>query len=196
MTATSERRRFRFAVNGIEREVEDAPGTPLLWVLRDRLGLTGTKYGCGLGVCGACTVLERGRALRSCRIDLAAAAGREFTTIEGLDPSLEHPVQRAWIEEDVAQCGYCQGGIILSAVALLARDPDPTDEAIDAALAGNLCRCGTYARIRRAVRRAAELARAGARPSPSSRSAGARPAQSPMALKRSASAAGDQSATK
>jgi isoquinoline 1-oxidoreductase subunit alpha len=150
--------RYRFTVNGQPREVEAAdPDMPLLWVLRDRLGLTGTKFGCGMGVCGACTVLMAGEAVRSCQTPLSAAAGRRFTTIEGLSPDGGHPCQKAWIAEDVAQCGYCQPGMILEAAALLARTPRPTDSDVDRAFDGHVCRCGTYARVRRAVRRAGAL---------------------------------------
>jgi len=156
--------RFRLIVNGHEETVRAHPETPLLWVLRDRLELRGTRYGCGLGVCGACTVLEGSTALRSCQIPIERAAGRSFTTIEGLSVDGSHPVQRAWIEEDVSQCGYCQSGMILETVALLAEHPDPTDAEIDAALYDVLCRCGTYIRVRRAVRRAAALSR---QPTPS-----------------------------
>ncbi|HLF56170.1 MAG TPA: (2Fe-2S)-binding protein [Thermoanaerobaculia bacterium] len=148
---------FELVVDGRRYPVDADPETPLLWVLRDRLGKTGPKYGCGLGVCGACTVLEGDTAVRSCRLSLGEAAGRSFVTLEGLDPRGEHPVQRAWLEEDVSQCGYCQGGMILETVALLARNPHPTDDEIAAGLYGVLCRCGTYARVIRAVRRAAEL---------------------------------------
>ena len=142
-------------VNGTRRRV-DLPGdTPLLWALRDSLGLTGAKYGCGAGHCGACTVHLDGVAVRSCVIPLAGAAGKRVTTIEGLSPDGSHPVQRAWIAEDVAQCGYCQAGQIMAAAALLQSSPRPSDEQIDAAMSGNLCRCGTYQRIRAAVHRAA-----------------------------------------
>jgi aerobic-type carbon monoxide dehydrogenase small subunit (CoxS/CutS family) len=142
-------------VNGIRRGV-DLPGdTPLLWALRDGLGLTGAKYGCGAGHCGACTVHLDGVAVRSCAIPVAQAAGKRITTIEGLSPDGSHPVQRAWMAEDVAQCGYCQAGQIMSAAALLQSNPRPSDEQIDAAMSGNLCRCGTYQRIRAAVHRAA-----------------------------------------
>jgi isoquinoline 1-oxidoreductase alpha subunit len=150
--------RFALTVNGRRREVEGAdPDMPLLWVLRDRLGLTGTKYGCGMGVCGACTVLQAGEAVRACQVSISAAAGGRFTTIEGLSSDGGHPCQRAWIEEDVAQCGYCQSGMILETAALLSRKPRPADADIDAALGDHVCRCGTYQRIRRAVRRASEL---------------------------------------
>jgi aerobic-type carbon monoxide dehydrogenase small subunit (CoxS/CutS family) len=137
--------------------VDAAPDTPLLWVLRDHLGLTGTKYGCGLALCGACTVHVDGVATRSCVLPLRALEGKTVTTIEGLAPARSHPVQRAWVELDVPQCGYCQSGQIMSAAALLRSNPRPTDADIDAAMSGNLCRCGTYARIRRAIHRAAEL---------------------------------------
>ena len=148
--------RYRFTVNGRAREVEASdPDMPLLWVLRDRLGLTGTKFGCGMGACGACTVLMAGEAVRACQVPVSAAEGRRFTTIEGLSPDGSHPCQRAWLAEDVAQCGYCQPGMILEAAALLVRRPRPSDAEIDHAFDGHVCRCGTYARIRRAVRRAA-----------------------------------------
>ena len=151
--------RFVFTINGRRRQIEAVdPDMPLLWVLRDRLGLTGTKYGCGIGVCGACTVLSGGEALQSCQVPVSASAGKSFTTIEGLSRAGDHPCQRAWLEEDVAQCGYCQPGMILEAAALLARAPRPTDADMDRAFAGHVCRCGTHARIRRAVRRASELA--------------------------------------
>jgi aerobic-type carbon monoxide dehydrogenase small subunit (CoxS/CutS family) len=139
--------------------IDAAPDTPLLWVLRDHLGLTGTKFGCGLALCGACTVHIDGVATRSCVLPLRAVEGKTVTTIEGLAPDRSHPVQRAWIELDVPQCGYCQSGQIMSAAALLRGTPAPSDADIDAAMSGNLCRCGTYARIRRAIHRAAELAR-------------------------------------
>jgi isoquinoline 1-oxidoreductase alpha subunit len=129
---------------------------PLLWALRDHLNLTGTKYGCGIGVCGTCTVLINGMPMRSCVMPAISMVGAEITTIEGLDPTGNHPLQRAWNDEDVPQCGYCQGGQILTASALLERDPDPGDAAIDAAMAGVLCRCGTYPRIRKAIKRAAK----------------------------------------
>lgn len=144
-------------VNGERHEVEVPPDTPLLWVLRDELGLTGTKYGCGIATCGSCTVHLDGRPTRSCVTPLAAAGGAEVTTIEGLSGEGDHPLQEAWREENVPQCGYCQAGQIMSAAALLESDPDPDDEAIERALRGNLCRCGTYLRIRRAVKRAAEM---------------------------------------
>lgn len=146
-------------VNGEERAVDLPPDTPLLWALRDGLGLTGAKYGCGIGRCGACTVLLDGRAARSCLSPVGGLEGVEVVTIEGLSEDGDHPAQRAWIEEDVSQCGYCQAGIVVTVAALLERDPDPDDAAIDAALSGHLCRCGTYGRIRRAVRRAAAILR-------------------------------------
>jgi aerobic-type carbon monoxide dehydrogenase small subunit (CoxS/CutS family) len=142
-------------VNGRAREVDVPDDMPLLWVLRDVLGLTGTKFGCGINQCGACTVHLDGQAVRSCQVTVASAAGSEVTTIEGLSGDRSHPVQRAWIEEDVPQCGYCQSGQIMSAAALLERNPDPSDEEIDGAMRGNICRCGTYSRIRKAVHRAA-----------------------------------------
>jgi aerobic-type carbon monoxide dehydrogenase small subunit (CoxS/CutS family) len=146
-------------VNGVPHEVEADGDTPLLWVLRDHLSLSGTKYGCGMGLCGACTVHVDGVALRACALLLSALGGKSITTIEGLSHDRGHAVQRAWMELDVPQCGYCQSGQIMSAVALLRANPRPTDAQIDAALAGNICRCGTYARIRKAIRRAAELLR-------------------------------------
>jgi aerobic-type carbon monoxide dehydrogenase small subunit (CoxS/CutS family) len=142
-------------VNGRSRTVETDPAMPLLWVLRDRLLLFGTKYGCGVGVCGACTVLEDGRAVRSCTITIAEAAGRRYTTIEGLSQDGSHPCQRAWLEEDVAQCGFCQPGMILETAALLRSSSNPSDAQIEGALSSHVCRCGTYDRLRRAVRRAA-----------------------------------------
>ena len=148
-----------FTVNGSRRAFEGDPETPLLWVLRDHLGLTGTKFGCGVGVCGACTVHEGGRAVRSCQIPAAQAAGRTFTTIEGLSKNGSHPCQRAWIEEDVAQCGYCQPGMIMTASALLREKPKPTDADIDGAMSELVCRCGTYPRMRRAIHLAARLAK-------------------------------------
>jgi aerobic-type carbon monoxide dehydrogenase small subunit (CoxS/CutS family) len=142
-------------VNGTRREVDVSPDMPLLWVLRDALGLTGTKFGCGLGQCGACTVHLDGAATRACTTAVSAAVGKTITTIEGLSPNSSHPLQAAWVAEQVPQCGYCQPGQIMSAAALLARTPRPTDAQIDAAMAGNICRCGTYQRIRRAIHRAA-----------------------------------------
>ncbi len=145
-------------VNGQRRTVDVAPDMPLLWVLRDALDLTGTKYGCGIGQCGACTVHLGGNPIRSCSIPVSAVGSAEITTIEGLSPDGSHPVQRAWTEVDVPQCGYCQAGQLMSAAALLARTPRPTDADIEAAMNGNLCRCATYLRIRRAIHVAADLA--------------------------------------
>lgn len=142
-------------VNGTERKVNVAPETPLLWVLRDTLELTGTKYGCGAGLCGACTVHLDGDAARSCITPVSAATGKSITTIEGLAHGAAHPVQEAWIVEDVPQCGYCQSGQIMQAAAVLAKNPHPSEQEIIEAMTGNLCRCGTYYRIRRAIQRAA-----------------------------------------
>ena len=142
-------------VNGKSKVVDVASDTPLLWVLRDELGLTGAKYGCGKALCGACTVLVNGAPVRSCVMPVSAVSGARITTIEGLAPDGTHPVQKAWLEEDVPQCGYCQPGQILTAVALLKQHPQPGDDDIDAAMSGVLCRCGTYRRIRRAIRRVA-----------------------------------------
>src|SRR5207302_9902599 len=146
-------------VNGKELQVTADPETPLLWVLRDSLGLTGTKYGCGMALCGACTVHLDGAAVRSCVTPVSAVAGRKVTTIEGLSADGSHPVQQAWAEVDVVQCGYCQSGQIMSAAALLSENPSPSDGDIDVAMAGNICRCGTYQRIREAVHRAAALSK-------------------------------------
>ncbi len=148
---------MKLTVNGVEREVDAPSDMPLLWVLRDLLGLTGTKFGCGIAQCGACTVHLDGAPKRSCVTPASAAVGKKITTIEGLSQDGNHPVQRAWAELDVVQCGYCQSGQIMSAAALLAAKSDPTDADIDAALSGNICRCGTYQRVRAAVHRAAEL---------------------------------------
>jgi aerobic-type carbon monoxide dehydrogenase small subunit (CoxS/CutS family) len=146
---------IELTVNGEAKSVEVTPDTPLLWVIRDSLGLTGTKFGCGMSQCGACTVHLDGNPIRSCVTPLAMAAGRKVTTIEGLSPDRSHPVQLAWIAEQVPQCGYCQSGQIMSACALLAKTPKPTDDQIDSAMSGNICRCGTYQRIRSAIHRAA-----------------------------------------
>jgi aerobic-type carbon monoxide dehydrogenase small subunit (CoxS/CutS family) len=145
-------------INGTATEVDVAPDTPLLWALRDTLGFTGTKFGCGQGLCGACTVHLNGIAIRSCQTPVSAVGDAAITTVEGLSSDRSHPVQKAWLEIDVPQCGYCQSGQMMSAAALLATNPNPTDADIDAAMAGNICRCGTYVRIRAAVHRAAELA--------------------------------------
>ena len=148
----------RLTVNQRDYTVDTRPDTPLLWALRDTLGLTGTKYGCGMALCGACTVHVDGQPARSCVTPISAVEGKSIVTIEGLSPDASHPVQRAWIAEEVAQCGYCQSGQIMAAAALLSRAPDPSDADIDAAMAGNICRCGTYQRIRRAIHRAARIA--------------------------------------
>ena len=146
-------------VNGKALEVDVEEDTPLLWVLRDTIGLTGTKYGCGMALCGACTVHVDGDPIRACVTPVASIVGRKITTIEGLSTDRSHPVQKAWMEIDVPQCGYCQSGQIMSAAALLAKNPKPSDADIDAAMSGNLCRCGTYQRIRAAIHRAAEIAK-------------------------------------
>jgi isoquinoline 1-oxidoreductase alpha subunit len=151
--------RIILTVNGRRRVVDVAPDTPLLWVLRDTLGLTGTKFGCGVAQCGACTIHVGGAPVRSCTFPVSSVAGRPVTTIEGLSPDGSHPLQRAWVDEDVSQCGYCQAGMIMSAAALLASNAAPSDAAIDSALRAHICRCGTYHRIRRAVKRAANQAR-------------------------------------
>ncbi len=140
-------------VNGREHALDADPETPLLWILRDTLGLSGTKYTCGVGLCGACTVHLDGEPVRSCTLPLSEVAGRQVTTIEGLSPDGSHPLQRAWIAESVPQCGYCQPGQIMTAAALLAENPNPSDDDIDTAMSGTLCRCGTYQRIRHAIHR-------------------------------------------
>ncbi len=150
---------MKLNVNGKVHEVEAPADMPLLWVLRDLLGYTGVKFGCGMAQCGACTVLLDGEAVRSCITTASSVGAAKVTTIEGLSPDGTHPVQRAWEELDVVQCGYCQSGQIMAAVSLLARKPQPTDADIDAAMAGNICRCGTYQRIRQAVHRAAASSR-------------------------------------
>ncbi|HZX92558.1 MAG TPA: (2Fe-2S)-binding protein [Rudaea sp.] len=148
---------MKLEVNGKQHEVDVPADMPLLWVLRDVIGLTGTKFGCGMAQCGACTVHVDGAPIRSCITPAVALAGKKITTIEGLSADVTHPVQRAWIEADVVQCGYCQSGQVMAAAALLAQKPKPTDADIDTAMAGNICRCGTYQRIRTAVHRASEL---------------------------------------
>lgn len=150
---------IKLNVNGKALEVDVEDDTPLLWVLRDTIGLTGTKYGCGMALCGACTVHVDGDPIRACVTPVSSIVGRKITTIEGLSSDRSHPVQKAWMEIDVPQCGYCQSGQIMSAAALLAKNPKPSDADIDAAMSGNLCRCGTYQRIRAAIHRAAEIAK-------------------------------------
>ncbi len=150
--------RITLKINGKDHTLDVPPDMPLLWALRDKLNMTGTKYGCGIGLCGTCTVLVDGEPVQSCRRPAVNMAGREITTIEGLSPDGSHPVQKAWNEEDVPQCGYCQGGQILTAAALLEKNPKPDDAAIDKAMSGNICRCGTYIRIRKAIKLAAEYA--------------------------------------
>jgi isoquinoline 1-oxidoreductase alpha subunit len=156
---------FKLTVNGRTAAVDVPADMPLLWVIRDVLGLYGTKYGCGIAVCGACTVHIDGKAVKSCATPIANAAGKKVTTIEGLSKNGNYPLQRAWMELDVSQCGYCQSGQIMSAAALLAKYPNPTDRQIDAAMDGTLCRCGTYLRIRQAIHKAAVLARSGSKKS-------------------------------
>jgi aerobic-type carbon monoxide dehydrogenase small subunit (CoxS/CutS family) len=148
---------IKLKVNRKDHAVDVTPDTPLLWVLRENLGLTGTKFGCGMALCGACTVHLDGEAVRSCVTPVSRAAGKAVTTIEGLSPDLSHPLQRAWIAEDVPQCGYCQSGQIMSAAILLRENPRPTESEIDDAMSGNICRCGTYQRVRRAIHLAAEM---------------------------------------
>jgi isoquinoline 1-oxidoreductase alpha subunit len=152
----------KLTVNQKEYQVDASPDMPLLWVLRDILGLTGTKFGCGMALCGACTVHLNGEAVRSCVTLLERAAGQQITTIEGLSADNSHPLQKAWIQADVPQCGYCQSGQIMSAAVLLRENPHPTDKDIDDAMTGNICRCGTYPRIRRAIHLAAQLQEGGA----------------------------------
>jgi isoquinoline 1-oxidoreductase subunit alpha len=146
---------FTLTVNGNRRQLDADPDMPLLWALRDLLRLTGTKYGCGMGVCGACTVHEDGKAVRSCQTRMAATVGKKYITIEGLSANGDHPCQKAWLEEDVSQCGYCQAGMIMQAAALTRSKAAVSDEEIDASMGGHVCRCGTYQRIRRAIHRAA-----------------------------------------
>jgi|HubBroStandDraft_6_1064221.scaffolds.fasta_scaffold1110679_2 isoquinoline 1-oxidoreductase alpha subunit len=155
---------IQLIINGKTASVDVPEEMPLLWVLRDTLGMTGTKFGCGMALCGACTVHIDGQATRSCITPVSSVVGKKITTIEGLSPDRSHPVQRAWIEVDVPQCGYCQSGQIMSAVSLLAQNPKPSDADIDAAMRGNICRCGTYQRIRQAVHRAAEMQKASSTP--------------------------------
>lgn len=149
-----------FVVNGVARRVDVEPETPLLWVLRDALGLTGTKFGCGMGVCGACTVHRQGRAVRSCQIPAGSVSGQSVVTIEGLGAGRRHPCQQAWLDEDVAQCGYCQPGMIMATAALLSETKAPTEAQVDSTLSELLCRCGSYDRIRKAVARSIVLTQA------------------------------------
>jgi isoquinoline 1-oxidoreductase subunit alpha len=149
---------IRFTLNGKPASADALPAMPLLWVLRDTLGMTGTKYGCGMALCGACTVHVNGQPMRSCSIPVSMVEGKRVTTIEGLSPDSSHPVQRAWIEEDVPQCGYCQSGQIMTAAALLAKTSSPTDADIDEAMRNNICRCGAYQSIRKAIHLAADYA--------------------------------------
>jgi isoquinoline 1-oxidoreductase subunit alpha len=148
--------KIKLEVNGTSHQLDVDPSTPLLWVLRDHLGMTGTKFGCGIAMCGACTVHLNGSATRSCRLPVEAAVGAQITTIEGLSPDSSHPLQRVWIDSNVPQCGYCQAGMLMAAAALLKDNPRPTDADIDASIT-NICRCGTYPRVRSAIHKAAEL---------------------------------------
>ncbi len=154
---------IKLRVNREDYAADVSPDTPLLWVLRETLGLTGTKFGCGMALCGACTVHVNGEAARSCVTPVSRAAGKEVTTIEGLSPDLSHPLQKAWIAEDVPQCGYCQSGQLMAAAVLLRENPRPTNADIDDAMSGNICRCGTYQRIRRAIHLAARMKAKGGR---------------------------------
>jgi isoquinoline 1-oxidoreductase alpha subunit len=164
---------IHLVINNSPHDIEIAPDTPLLWVLRDKINLTGTKYGCGMGLCGACTVHLDGEAVRSCQTAVSAVGAKKITTIEGLSADNTHPVQAAWIAEQVPQCGYCQPGQIMSAAALLAKTPHPSDEQIESAMAGNLCRCGMYQRIRKAIQRASGAGASGAGASGSAAGKGA-----------------------
>ena len=148
---------FNLNVNGKKHQVDVDPDTPILWVLRDHLDMQGTKYGCGIAVCGSCTIHVNGIATRSCQLSVSAVGSNEITTIEGLSEKGDHPVQKAWLQHDVAQCGYCQTGQIMSAAALLESNPNPTDEQIEGAMTGNICRCGTYVRIKEAIKTASKL---------------------------------------
>lgn len=148
--------KYTLNINQKEFTVDADPQTPLLWVIRDEVGLTGTKYGCGIAQCGACTVHLNGNPVRSCSLPVAATSGQQITTIEGISEDQSHPVQKAWIEAQVPQCGYCQSGQVMSAVALLDKNPKPSDDDIDAAMSGNICRCGTYTRIRKAIHNASK----------------------------------------
>ncbi|SOE20316.1 isoquinoline 1-oxidoreductase, alpha subunit [Spirosomataceae bacterium TFI 002] len=147
---------YKLKINGKTKEVDVDPATPMLWVLRDTLNMPGTKFGCGIAQCGACTIHLGGTAIRSCQLPVSAIGNQEITTIEGLSENADHPVQKAWLEHDVAQCGYCQSGQIMSAAALLKNNPNPSDEDIEATMSGNICRCGTYLRIKEAIKTAAK----------------------------------------
>jgi aerobic-type carbon monoxide dehydrogenase small subunit (CoxS/CutS family) len=147
--------KFKIVVNKKKYDLEALPDMPLLWVLRELLGLTGTKYGCGVGVCGACTIHEDQHAVRSCQVTISQASGKSYTTIEGLSEKGQHPCQKAWLEEDVSQCGFCQAGMIMTAAALISEKSNPTDRDIDEAMSNSVCRCGTYQRMRKAIHRAA-----------------------------------------
>ncbi len=149
--------KFNLKINGKSQEVDVDSSTPILWVLRDHLQLVGTKYGCGIAQCGACTIHLNGVAIRSCSLPIASVGGQEITTIEGLSENADHPLQKAWLEHDVPQCGYCQAGQIMNAAALLKNNPNPSDEEIDATMNGNICRCGTYTRIKSAIKTAAKM---------------------------------------
>lgn len=157
MKGSKKPEKIKLRVNRKDYSVTVNPDMPLLWVIREKLGLTGTKYGCGISLCGACTVLVDGEAVRSCVTPIGSVAGKEITTIEGLSPDGSHPLQKAWIEYDVPQCGYCHSGQILSAAALLSKNPTPSEEEISEAMSGNICRCGTYQRIRYAINRASQM---------------------------------------
>ncbi len=146
---------FNLTINGESNQVDVSPDTPMLWVLRDELDLVGTKYGCGIAMCGACTIHLDGTAVRACQLPVSAAEGKAITTIEGLSENGDHPVQKAWLEIDVPQCGYCQAGQIMNAAALLKQNPNPSDQEIESAMTGNICRCGTYIRIKQAIKQAA-----------------------------------------
>jgi isoquinoline 1-oxidoreductase alpha subunit len=148
--------KYKLKINGKVKEVEVDPSTPMLWVLRDSLNMPGTKFGCGIAMCGACTVHLNGMAVRSCQMPVSSIGNQEITTIEGLSEDASHPVQKAWLEHDVAQCGYCQSGQIMSAAALLKSNPSPSDEDIEASMSGNICRCGTYLRIKEAIKTASK----------------------------------------
>ena len=147
----------KLKINGKSHKVDIEPDTPLLWTIRDTIGLTGTKYGCGIEQCGACTVLIGKRPVRSCGITVGEVVGKNITTIEGLSPDSSHPVQKAWLKENVSQCGYCQAGQIMSAASLLKDNPKPTDDDIDLAMSGNICRCGTYVRVKKAIKRVSKI---------------------------------------